>query len=82
MPVEVLSEIFTFVIPYVLGDCDRKDMLDLSLVCRNWRNAVYLVHLLSFLEFLSLAESASHQKPVTDAVNMLSSPPIGKASVS
>ncbi|RXW22976.1 hypothetical protein EST38_g2863 [Candolleomyces aberdarensis] len=43
-PVEVLSEIFTFVVPYVLGDYDRQDMLNLALVCKNWRNAVFLAH--------------------------------------
>lgn len=44
MPTEVLGEILLFLTPDVLAERERGALLDLSLVCRGWRDASLFTH--------------------------------------
>ncbi|KAJ2932333.1 hypothetical protein H1R20_g4758, partial [Candolleomyces eurysporus] len=41
MPIDILGEIFHYVLPYVLDDKGRQQLIDLCLVCKCWRDAAH-----------------------------------------
>ncbi|KAJ3535241.1 hypothetical protein NMY22_g6573 [Coprinellus aureogranulatus] len=43
-PIEVLGEIFSIMMPRVLDEKGRQQLVDLQLVCREWRDTVRLVN--------------------------------------
>ncbi|KAF6762451.1 hypothetical protein DFP72DRAFT_802369, partial [Ephemerocybe angulata] len=44
MPLELLGEIFTMVLPYILDYSGRQDVINLGLVCKRWRDATIYTH--------------------------------------
>ncbi|KAJ2913830.1 hypothetical protein MD484_g6587, partial [Candolleomyces efflorescens] len=44
MPLEVLGEIFELVLDYVLDNKSIKELVNLQLVCRQWRDAARITH--------------------------------------
>ncbi|KAF5311184.1 hypothetical protein D9611_012998 [Ephemerocybe angulata] len=46
IPQELLSEIFSFTLPYTLAEDDREMMTNLSAVCQSWRVAALATHTL------------------------------------
>ncbi|KAF5311653.1 hypothetical protein D9611_009536 [Ephemerocybe angulata] len=64
VPFEVLGEIFELLLPDVLDDADRKTLIDLTLVCKNWREAALQKHRLWSGISLELARGEEKEIPV------------------
>ncbi|KAF6748467.1 hypothetical protein DFP72DRAFT_1174129 [Ephemerocybe angulata] len=64
VPFEILGEIFELLLPDVLDDADRKTLIDLTLVCKNWREAALQKHRLWSGISLELARGKEKEIPV------------------